>query len=89
MAETLHDAIDRDDLAQARRLLLAGVDPDATVIDDYTPLGYCATTGRAEFVTLLLEYGANPARRDRGGRTAADYARARGHVALAELLARA
>jgi AAA+ superfamily predicted ATPase len=89
MAETLHDAIDRDDLAQARRLLLAGVDPDATVIDDYTPLGYCATTGRAEFVTLLLEYGANPARRDRGDRTAADYARARGHVALAELLARA
>lgn len=89
MAETLYDAIERNDLAQARRLLLAGADPDATVIEDYTPLGYCATTGRAEFVALLLQYGANPARRDREGRSAADYARARGHLALAEMLAKA
>jgi AAA+ superfamily predicted ATPase len=86
MAETLGDAIERDDLAQARRLLLAGADPDAEVIEDYTPLGYCATTGRSRFVSLLLEFGANSSRRDRQGRTAADYARARGHDAIVAML---
>lgn len=89
MAESLNDAIERDDLAQARRLLLAGADPDAVMVDDYTPLGYCATTGRAGFVALLLEFGADPAHRDREGRCAMDYARVRGHHAIAEMLARA
>ena len=89
MAETLSDAIERNDLAQARRLLLAGADPDAVVIEDFTPLGYCATTGRTGFVALLLEFGANPGHRDRQGRSAADYARARGHHAIAELIAKA
>ena len=89
MGETLGDAIEHNDLAQARRLLLGGADPEAAIAADYTPLGYCATTGREEFAALLLEFGANPARRDREGRTAADYARARGHAALAEMLAQA
>ena len=89
MSETLSDAIERDDLAQARRLLLAGSDPDAMVIDDYTPLGYCATTGRTEFVALLLEFGANPAYRDRQGRSAADYALARGHHGIVRMLTEA
>jgi SpoVK/Ycf46/Vps4 family AAA+-type ATPase len=86
MAETLSDAIERDDLAQARRLLLAGADPDAMAGDDCTPLVYCAMTGRAEFVSLLLDFGADPGRRDREGRCAADYARARGHQRIAEIL---
>jgi AAA+ superfamily predicted ATPase len=89
MAETLSDAIERNDLAQARRLLLAGADPDAMIVEDYTPLGYCATTGRAQFVALLLEFGADPAYRDRQGRSAADYALARGHHAIAKMLAQA
>jgi AAA+ superfamily predicted ATPase len=89
MAESLNDAIERDDLAQARRLLLSGSDPDAMVVDDYTPLGYCATTGRAGFVALLLEFGADPAHRDREGRCAIDYARARGHDAIVDMLERA
>lgn len=89
MAETLSDAIERNDLAQARRLLLGGADPDAGVIEDFTPLGYCATIGRSGFVALLLEFGANPDHRDRQGRSAADYARARGHHAIAEMITRA
>lgn len=89
MAETLSDAIERNDLAQARRLLLAGADPDAVVIEDFTPLGYCATTGRTGFVALLLEFGANPGHRDRQGRSAADYAGARGHRAIAEMITKA
>ena len=89
MVDKLRDAIERDDLAQARRLLMAGADPDTVGADDSTPLGYCATTGRGELAVLLLEYGANPRRLDREGRSPADYARARGHVALADLLGRA
>ena len=89
MTESLSDAIERHDLAQARRLLLAGADPNAVVVDDYTPLGYCATTGRAGFVALLLEFGADPARRDAEGRRAIDYARALGHESIVDMLERA
>ncbi len=89
MRETLGDAIERNDLAQARRILLSGGDPDAAIREDCTPLVYCATTGRADFVALLLDFGADPTRRDREGRRAVDFARARGHQGIAELLARA
>jgi SpoVK/Ycf46/Vps4 family AAA+-type ATPase len=86
MAEILGDALERNDPAQARRLLLAGANPDAAMAGDCTPLVYCAATGRAELVKLLLAFGADPARRDRDGRVAADYARARGHLAIVELI---
>ncbi len=86
MAETLGDAMERNDPAQARRLLLAGADPDAAMAGDCTPLVYCVATGRTELVKLLLAFGADPARRDQDGRIAADYARARGHVAIVDLL---
>jgi SpoVK/Ycf46/Vps4 family AAA+-type ATPase len=86
MAEKLGDALERNDLGEVRRLLLAGADPDAAIAGDCTPLVYCASTGRAEMVKLLLEFGADPARRDRDGRVAADYARARGHLAIVEII---
>ena len=86
MAEILGDALERNDPAQARRLLLAGANPDAAMAGDCTPLVYCAATGRAELVKLLLAFGADPARRDRDGRVAADYARARGHLGIIELI---
>lgn len=89
MRENLGDAIERNDVAQARRILLAGADPDAVIGEDCTPLVRCATTGRKEFVALLLEFGADPARRDSEGHRAVDYARARGHRAIVDLLARA
>lgn len=86
MAETLGDAMARNDPAQARRLLLAGAEPDAVMAGDCTPLVYCAATGRTELVKLLLAFGADPARRDPEGRVAADYARARGHQAIVDLM---
>ena len=86
MAETLGDAMARNDPAQARRLLLAGAEPDAVMAGDCTPLVYCAATGRTELVKLLLAFGADPARRDSEGRVAADYARARGHQAVVDLI---
>jgi Ankyrin repeats (3 copies) len=51
-----------------------------------TPLMAAAAGGHEAIVALLLECGADPARRDRQGRTAAAYARAAGHVHLAERL---
>ena len=86
MAEILGDALERNDPAQARRLLLAGADPDAVMAGDCAPLVYCAATGREELVKLLLAFGADPARRDADGRVAADYARARGHRLIVDLI---
>jgi hypothetical protein len=45
-----------------------------------------ATGGHEAVVELHLRRGADPARRDEQGRSAAAYARAAGHVLLAERL---
>jgi Ankyrin repeats (3 copies) len=51
-----------------------------------TPLMVAAAGGHEEVVELLLQCGADPARRDVRGRSAAFYARAAGHPHLAERL---
>ena len=51
-----------------------------------TPLMVAAACGNEAMVELLLLFGADPARRDAGGRTAAAYARAGGHPHLAARL---
>ena len=51
-----------------------------------TPLMAAASGGHEAAVELLLRCGADPARRDARGRTAAAYARAAGHPHLAERL---
>ena len=51
-----------------------------------TPLMAAAEFGNEAMVELLLLFGADPARRDAEGRTAADYARAGGHPHLAARL---
>jgi ankyrin repeat protein len=38
-----------------------------------------ALNGQLDLIDLLLAFGADPALRDGGGRSASDYARARGH----------
>ena len=50
------------------------------------PLMVAAVFGNEAMVELLLLAGADPARRDAGGRTAAAYARAAGHPHLAARL---
>jgi ankyrin repeat protein len=45
-----------------------------------------AGAGATAIVELLLDHGADPARRDCEGRSAAAYARAAGHAHLAERL---
>ena len=51
-----------------------------------TPLMAAAAGGHEPIVELLLRCGADPARRDRRGRSAAAYARGAGHPHLAERL---
>ena len=51
-----------------------------------TPLMAAAAGGHERVVALLLECGADPARRDAQGRSAARYARRAGHPHLAERL---
>ena len=51
-----------------------------------TPLMAAAAGGHEPMVELLLRCGADPARRDRRGRSAAFHARAAGHPHLAERL---
>ncbi len=51
-----------------------------------TPLMAAAACGNEAMVELLLLFGADPARRDARGRTAAAYARAAGHPHLAARL---
>ena len=53
-----------------------------------TPLMAAALSGCAALVELLLRCGADPARRDARGRTAACYAREAGHPHLADQLDR-
>ena len=55
-------------------------------LDSMTALMIAAAGGDEARIALLLLAGADPARRDAGGRTAAAYARAAGHSHLAARL---
>ena len=51
-----------------------------------TPLMAAAASGHKAVLELLLQHGADPARRDAQGRSAAAYARSAGYPHLAERL---
>ena len=69
-----------------RRLL--DRDPSlAHVLDGTGPLHEAARGGHLDIVEMLLAAGADPARRDRTNRTAADLAAERSHAAVVEALA--
>ena len=71
------------------RLLLAhGADPNVTQVGGFTPLFSAATANRKDLAELLIESGAHALHRSDLGKTAADFARERGHAELAEWLER-
>ncbi len=79
------------DVARLRTMLPpAGGDPagdgSPDVLRGVTPLMVAAAFGNEAMAELLLLHGADPARREAGGRTAAAYARAAGHPHLAARL---
>jgi ankyrin repeat protein len=70
-----------------KALLDAGADPNARDHrNHWTPLLHAVHTRRVDAVRLLLERGADAAARDGQGRSAADFARERGHTSVLEIL---
>jgi hypothetical protein len=87
MSQALTDAAAAGDVAKVRERLDAGDD-----INDCThgnALRFAGYHGRIEVLRLLIERGADLTDTGGDGKTAAQYARERGHIAAAELLEKA
>lgn len=68
------------------RLVAATGDPNVTPKHGHTPLMEAALNGSSEFVDVLLAAGADKMRKHPDGRTAADFARDKGHMDVAKKL---
>ena len=83
-------AVAAEDVARLRTMLPPTGDPmedgSLDMLHGATPLMVAAAFGNEATVEMLLLHGADPARRDARGRTAAAYARAAGHPHLAARL---
>lgn len=80
-------AASRDHEDLVRLLLERGANPDAQEsTKGWTALIWAAKEGRHASIRLLLAMGADPSRKDREGRTAADWARDRGDDDIPRLL---
>jgi uncharacterized protein len=87
--QPLHAALALGRNPDTVRLLLAhGADPNATQVGGFTPLFSAASAGRHDLVELLVEGGAHAQHRSDLEKTAADFARERGHAELADWLER-
>jgi ankyrin repeat protein len=85
--QPLHAAIALSRNSETVRLLLAhGADPNATQVGGFTPLFSAAAANRQDLAAMLIESGAKADHRCDLERTAADFARERGHAELAEWL---
>lgn len=82
----LHEASANDQAAVANYLLSIGAKVDAKTIDGVTPLMSAAAWGNIEVAKVLLENGADYAKIDRYGATAADVAREKGEDIAAALI---
>ena len=81
-------AVRRNDLGAVRACMAdLTCRPNLPREGETTALVLAAAAGHAEMVALLLQHGADPARRDDSGRSAADHASANGHAELAHQLA--
>lgn len=67
-------------------LVAATGDPDVTPKHGYTPLMEAALNGSGDAVDVLLAAGADRTRKHPDGKTAADFAREKGHAELAKRL---
>jgi len=68
------------------KLVAATGDPDITPKHGYTPLMEAALNGSLDIVDVLLAAGADKTRKHPDGKTAADFAREKGHAELAKRL---
>jgi uncharacterized protein len=85
--QPLHAAVALSRNAETIRLLLAhGADPNATQVGGFTPLFSAAAANRRDLAAILIESGARAHHRCDLEKTAADFARERGHADLADWL---
>jgi ankyrin repeat protein len=85
--QPLHAALALGKNLEIVKLLLEhGAPVNATQAGGFTPLFSAAIANRKDLVELLLAHGADPGCKSDAGKTAADFARERGHAELATLL---
>lgn len=86
----LHEAADRGDVAEIKRLVAAGADPNVINegADRWTPMNSAIYRGRVEAAKALLEVGADPEFRTAQG-TPLQFALSQHQTAIAELIRRA
>jgi len=82
----LHSAAACEDVESCKRLLAAGTDPNRQQHGGFTALMSAAMHGSQQLVHLLLDSGARRAIESDDGRTAADFAREKGHEELLDAL---
>lgn len=88
--QALHACVTLGNSPESIELLLeAGANVNATQAGGYTPLLQAAAAGKKEVVRLLVEHGADRRIACDQGKTAADYARERGHDEVIAILDRA
>jgi uncharacterized protein len=85
--QPLHAALALGKNAEIVQLLLAnGAPANATQAGGFTPIFSAATANRRDLAELLLAHGADPHLKSDQGKSAADFARERGHAELAAWL---
>jgi hypothetical protein len=85
--DSLLDAVRKGDLAAVKASLDVGVPVDHPFRYERTALSFAAARGQVEIVTLLLERGADPNKKDSYyGATAVNWAANAGHIQVARLL---
>jgi ankyrin repeat protein len=82
----LHQAVDRHDVASARRLLKKGANIESTTYNDMTPLGVAASDDDLPMVQLLLQKGARAHTKDHSLETPLMHAAYGGHTEIVRLL---
>jgi hypothetical protein len=85
--QALHAALALGRNPETVCLLLAhGADPNAIQVGGFTALFSAASANRRDLAEVLLDHGARALHRSDLGKTAADFARERGHTEFAEWL---
>jgi len=85
--QPLHAALALGKNAESIRLLLErGAPANTAQAGGFTPLFSAAIANRRDLVEMLLAFGADPHRKCDAGKTAADFARERGHAEMADWL---
>lgn len=84
--QAIHAAVASKNLDIVRAVLGAGADPNAAQQQGFRPMHESGSSGNRALAELLMQHGGDPALKNDEGKTAADYARAKGHIDFATWL---